>query len=139
MAALKRLPRLDPRVWDEQGVSRESGDQRRLPFKGAQSKRAGELGELLTTKMDEKYGSYDSAIHDAPIKRVQFKNVHGIQAGVRADIVERKIHEVAKSDELEAPTMARYKGKTYLIDGNHTLTALKLGGVKAIEAVVVQL
>lgn len=137
MSGLKRLPRLSPEVWDRQGAEHYSGDQRRTPFKGAQSIGAASMGEFLLGRIDEKYGSLSSALDRATIKRVGFSSLHGLQAAVSADIVADKIHELAESDELDAPTVARYKGKSYLIDGYHTLTALKLGGVKAVEAAVV--
>lgn len=136
LAGLDRLPALSADVWDRQGIERESGDQRRSPFKGSQNINAARLAELFFGKLDARYGSYDQALRDAPIKRVNFATLRGLQAGVRADIVERKVREIADSDEIEAPSVVRYKGKSYLMDGYHTLTALKLGGVRAVEAKV---
>lgn len=139
LSRLARLPRLSPSVWDKQGAEHFSGDQRRAPFKGAQSANAAALGEFLLKRIDEKYGSYSSGLNKAQLKRVSLRSLRGVQAAVKADTVARKIRELAKTDELEAPTVARFRGKVYLIDGYHTLTALKLGGVKSIQAFVIPL
>ncbi len=137
MSRLNQLPKLDPSVWDKQDVERMSGDQRRTPFKGAQSKSAGTLGHFLIDSMAEKYGSYNAALNEGQIKRVSLTSLRGVQAGVEAGKVAQKIRDLTESDEIEAASVARYKGKQYLIDGNHTLTALKLGGVRSVEAIVV--
>jgi hypothetical protein len=137
LSALDRLPKLSPTVWDRQGVERYSGDQRRTPFKGSQNAGAGEMTVFLLDELKRVHGSIRSAVNSAPVKRVSFSRLHGLQAGVRKDIVEKKIREIAASDFTEAPSTVKYKGKLYLLDGYHSLTALKLGGVKAIEASVV--
>ncbi len=139
MSRLNRLPELSPEVWDKQGIDRESGDQRKAPFVGAQAKKAGDVAEFLTKKIDEKYGSLPEALSVAPIRPVRLASLHGVQAGVRADIVAEKIQRIAETDEVEAPSVVSYKGTKYLIDGYHTLTALKLGGIKTIEAAVIKL
>jgi len=137
MNRLNKLPKLDPSVWDKQDVQRMSGDQRRTPFKGAQSASAGTLGHLLIDSMAEKYGSYNAALSHGKVKRVSLASLRGLQAGVDAGKVAQKIRDLTESDEIDAASVARYKGKQYLIDGNHTLTALKLGGVRSVEAIVV--
>ncbi len=136
---LKRLPRLPPHVWDDQGVEREPGDQRKSPFRGSQNKMNAMVADMLKKKIDEKYGSYRTALKKSPIKFVRFSSLCGLQAGVNADIVKKKILELAKTDTLEAPTVARYKGRMYLMDGYHSLTALKLGGVRKLRAVVIEI
>lgn len=44
---LKRLPRLPPHVWDDQGVEREPGDQRKSPFRGSQNKMNAMVADML--------------------------------------------------------------------------------------------
>lgn len=136
---LAKLPRLNPSVWDKQDLQRESGDQRRTPFKGAQTAGAGKLGHFLDSQLASRYGSYNKALSDAPLKKVSIGSLHGVQPGVHAAKVAGKIREIAQSDETEAPSVVRYKKRLYLLDGYHSLTALKLGGVKSIEAYVMSL
>src|SRR5580698_8846882 len=93
MRGLDRLPKLSPEVWDRQGVERYSGDQRRSPFKGAQTVSAAELGEALLGAIDRKYGSLQNAFSHAKLQRVHFTSLIGVQASVSANKVAAKIRE----------------------------------------------
>jgi hypothetical protein len=75
LAALDRLPKLPPQVWDRQGVERYSGDQRRTPFKGSQNARAGEMVVFLLDELKRVHGSIRSAVNSAPVKRVAFSRL----------------------------------------------------------------
>jgi hypothetical protein len=138
-AGLERLPKIDPSVWDRQGVERESGDQRKAPFKGGQSAGVMRTFEAIEAKADSKFGSVRDAMRQSPERRVSLGSLHGLQAAVDARKVRGKIEDLDRTDELSAPAVARFKGKLYLLDGYHTLTALKLGGIKSVDATVANL
>lgn len=138
-ANLEKLPKLDPSIPDKQGVARYGGDQRKAPYPGGQAANVLQIYAEMVEAARKKYGSMDQAIREAPIKKVRIASLRGLQAGVDANIVKRKIDDIAKTDELEASTVARFHGKLYLFNGYHTLTALKLGGLKSAEVAMVTL
>jgi hypothetical protein len=138
-ANLAKLPKLDPSIPDRQGVARYGGDQRKAPFPGGQAANVLSIYDAMVEKAQPRYGSMDKAIREAPIKKVSLSSLRGLQAGVDANIVKRKIDDIARTDELEASTVARFRGKSYLFNGYHTLTALKMGGVKSVEVAMVNL
>jgi hypothetical protein len=138
MAGLKRLPKLPAHVWDDMNLKREPGDQRRAPFKGAQSKSSVKIADTILASTISQHGSFDKAVEAAPVKKVRFSSLRGLQPGVDAEVVKRKIAKLAESDTLNAPIVASFRSRLYLMDGYHNVTALKLGGVKGVEAKVVQ-
>lgn len=139
LVKLERLPKMDPAIWDRQGIYRESsGDQRKAPFKGAQSSGVRKIMSEVDAKA-AKFGSLKAAINQAPLQKVSLKKLNGLQAAVDANKVRAKIQEIVKTDELAAPAVVRLRGKLYLIDGYHSLTALKLLGGKTVEASVAAL
>lgn len=138
-ANLAKLPKLDPSIPDRQGVQDYGGDQRKAPFPGGQAANVMAIFDAMVASADKKYGSMSRAVQQAPIKKVSLGSLRGLQAAVDADIVKRKINEIADSDELEASSVARFRGRLYLFDGYHTLTALKLGGIKSVDVALVTL
>jgi hypothetical protein len=154
---LERLPKMDPEIWDRQGIYREvGGDQRKAPFKGGQSIGVRRVMAGIEKAAVEEYGggsghaiqagwnsgaqeALRKAILEAPTRKVRMASIHGLQAAVDANIVRRKIKEIASTDEVDEPAVVKFRGKLYLIDGYHSLTALKLGGVKSVLASVASL
>jgi hypothetical protein len=138
-ASLAKLPKLDPSIPDKQGVRNYGGDQRKAPFPGGQAANVLSIYGAMVEAARSKYGSMEKAIHQAQIRKVSLSSLRGLQAGVDANIVKHKIDEIAKTDELEASSVARFRGKLYLFNGYHTLTALKMGGIKSAEVALVTL
>jgi hypothetical protein len=140
MAGLQRLPKMDAAIWDRQGIYRESGgDQRRAPFRGGQSAGVRRIMDAIDSAADRKFGSIRNAIRQSPDRKISLASLHGLQAAVDANKVKGKIEDIERTDEVEVPAVVRFKGKLYLVDGYHTCTALKLGGVKSVVASVAAL
>jgi hypothetical protein len=67
----------------------------------------------------------------APVKIVNLADLHAVQNSVSPDLLAKKIEQIASEGLKAHATVVKLQGVEYILDGNHTLSAAKLGGLKS--------
>ena len=105
-----------------------------------------EISEAAMSRFPKSRGSF--AAEEAKPETVELKSLQGIQKTVDADAVYANLNKIKRGDlstDLVDPEgengalVLRYKGKNYIVDGNHRLAALKLAGADKARVELVDL
>jgi len=121
---------------------------RKLDKLGPSPRIAGRVDEPFALDRDAGYfaaldkkrdaaGSLSSAIKAAPYGFVRLDDLHSPQGGVDAKLVVAKAAHLDDTDSLGV--VGRWRGRHYVIDGNHRMTAAKLSGKRLARVRVLDL